>query len=130
MSGDNPNCGEDMNFMNAIEAHVRWKIRLEAYIDGTSQENLDSEVVCRDDQCLLGKWIYGTGGERYGQHPKFPGLKETHKQFHRCAGEVIRLVDTGDKEQARELLCKGEYAKFSHQIKAELARMSLEIDPD
>lgn len=120
-------CGE-LNFMAAIEAHVRWKVRLEAYISGTSQEQLDPEVVCRDDQCVLGKWIHGPGSARYGNHPKFPGLRDTHKEFHRCAGDVIRKVDTGDTDSARELLCKGDYAKYSHRIKSELARLSLELD--
>lgn len=127
MSGAPENCGE-LNFMNAIEAHVRWKVRLEAYINGTGEERLDPSVVCRDDQCVLGKWIYGAGGERYGEHPKFPGLRETHRAFHQSAGEVIRKVDSGDTEGARELLCRGEYAKYSHRIKSELARMSLELD--
>ncbi len=120
-------CGE-LNFMAAIEAHVRWKVRLETYISGTGDEQLDAEVVCRDDQCMLGKWIYGPGGEKFGSHPKFPGLRETHKEFHRCAGEVIRRADSGDTDAARELLCKGDYAKYSHRIKSELARLSLELD--
>lgn len=120
-------CG-DFNFMNAIEAHVRWKVRLEAYIGGTSDEQLDADVVCRDDQCMLGKWIYGPGGAKFGEHPKFPGLRDTHREFHRCAGDVIRKVDAGETDAARHLLCKGDYATYSHRIKSQLARMSLELD--
>lgn len=119
-----------LNFLEAIEAHVRWKVRLEEYISGISDEILDAEVVCRDDKCVLGKWIYGEGGANYGTHPKFIGIRETHKDFHRCAGQVIRFVDSGEIDQARDLLNKGEYAKCSHQIKAELARLSLELDAD
>jgi hypothetical protein len=117
----------DLNFLAAIEAHVRWKVRLEAYINGTGEEQLDADVVCRDELCMLGKWIYGPGGERFGDHPKFPTLRDTHKEFHRCAGQVIRFVDDGEKAKAMDLLNRGDYAKFSHQIKAELARMSLEL---
>jgi len=47
-----------LNFMSAIEAHVRWKARLDSYIQGTSNEELKVEIVCRDDVCPLGKWIY------------------------------------------------------------------------
>ena len=35
--------------MDAINAHVYWKIRLEKYVNGTSEENLDPEVICRDE---------------------------------------------------------------------------------
>ncbi len=60
--GKNTGDSGEFNFMNAIEAHVRWKVRLEAYINGTNEEELDADVVCRDDQCMLGQWIYGKGG--------------------------------------------------------------------
>ncbi|MGE0080350.1 MAG: CZB domain-containing protein [Thiohalomonadaceae bacterium] len=119
---------ETIDFFTAIEAHVRWKIRLEAYIAGTSDEKLDPEVVCRDDQCALGKWIHSTGGAQFGSHPKFPELREVHAQFHKSAGEVIRAVDRGDMETARESLVKGDYARYSQRVKAELARLALELD--
>ena len=45
--------------MEAINAHIHWKIRLEKYLDGTSEEKLDPKLVSRDDQCKLGKWIHG-----------------------------------------------------------------------
>jgi hypothetical protein len=125
-----PDPSEDLDFYMAIEAHVRWKIRLEAYINGTSEEKLDAEVVCRDDQCALGKWIYGTGGQHFGGHPKFPDLRATHAEFHKCAGDVIRAVDRGNAEQARDLLFKGDYAKYSQRVKAELARLALELQKE
>lgn len=118
----------ELNFMGAIEAHVRWKIRLEAYINGTSEEHLDADVVCRDDQCILGKWIYGGGGAKYGEHPMFPVLKQTHMHFHRAAGDVIRAVDAGDAEKARLMLNSGDYARYSHRVKSDLARLSLELE--
>ena len=120
----------ELNFMGAIEAHVRWKIRLEAYINGTSEEHLDPEVVCRDDQCALGKWIYGGGGAKYGNHPLFPVLKQTHTNFHRAAGDIVRTVDAGDKEKARTMLNSGEYARYSHRDKSDLARLSIDLESD
>jgi hypothetical protein len=118
---------DELDFYMAIEAHVRWKVRLESYINGTSEEQLNPDVVCRDDQCALGKWIYGPGGVRFGGHPKFPDLRDVHAQFHRCAGDVIRSVDRGDIDQARDLLLRGDYAKCSQRVKAELARLALEL---
>jgi hypothetical protein len=119
-----------LNFMEAIEAHVRWKVRLEAYINGTATEELDADLVCRDDKCALGKWIHGVGGTKYGGHPRFPGLREIHQAFHRCAGEVIRFADRNERDKALDLLNRGDYARFSHQIKAQLARLSLELSSE
>ena len=56
-----------LNFKTAVDAHMKWKVRLESYIGGTSTEQLKVEVVSRDDQCPLGKWIYDKGGEKFGR---------------------------------------------------------------
>lgn len=45
----------------AIAAHENWKTRLGAFITGTSTESFRPEVICCDDQCDLGKWIYQDG---------------------------------------------------------------------
>ena len=55
----------------AIDSHIKWKARLQAYIKGDSKEDLKVETVSRDDQCTLGHWINGIGGERFGQSPVF-----------------------------------------------------------
>jgi hypothetical protein len=120
----------DLNFMSAIEAHVGWKIRLQAYIDGTSEEKLDASVIEPDNNCVLGKWIHGSGGKRYGEHPLFEELKRIHASFHRCAADVVNKVDGGEKETALKVLTTGEYPKYSHQVKALLARLYIELESD
>ncbi len=116
----------ELDVISAIEAHVRWKIRLEAYISGTSDEALDADVVCKDNECALGKWIYGSGGEDFGHTEQFTELKSTHADFHRAAADIIRESDTGDKGSAIKMLNEGEYAKYSHRVKTMLARVWLE----
>jgi hypothetical protein len=49
----------EINISECIDAHMKWKGRLQNYVDGTSKEQLDPMIICRDDQCALGKWIYG-----------------------------------------------------------------------
>ncbi len=117
---------ESVDFYAAIQAHVLWRVRLEAYVEGTSTEKLNPSIVSRDDCCALGKWIYGAGGAHYGAHPRFPDLKEVHACFHKAAGEVIRCVDSGDNEKARKLLQQGEYTTCSHRVKTHLTKLGLE----
>ena len=47
------------SFADAMQAHIKWKNRLVNYVSGNSDEHLEVEKVCRDDQCPLGGWIYG-----------------------------------------------------------------------
>jgi hypothetical protein len=119
---------ESVDFYAAIQAHVLWRVRLEAYVEGTSNEELNPNTVGRDDCCALGKWIHGPGGMHYGTHPRFPDLKNAHACFHKAAGEVIRCVDSGDSEKARELLLRGKYTTCSHEVKSHLAKLGLETE--
>ena len=116
-----------IDFMAAIEAHVRWKVRLENYIDGTTTEKLDVEVVGMDNQCPLGKWIYGIGGDQYSANPLFQEIREIHTDFHKCSAGIMRQSDAGDKEGAAEALRRGEHFKLSQRIKAKLARLHVEL---
>lgn len=117
-----------LNFMTAIEAHIKWKSRLENYIQGTSSEDLKVETVCRDDQCPLGKWIYGTGGERFGSIDTFGEMKGQHALFHQCAGRVLETAQAGKKDEAMRLLQYGDYVRASEQVKRLLAKLYVRLN--
>lgn len=112
-----------LNFKSAVDAHMKWKSRLESYINGTSTEDLKVEVVCRDDQCVLGKWVYSQGGERFGFSETFVDMKEHHAHFHRTASEVLATAQAGQKEQALRQLHHGDYGRTSERVKMALARL-------
>ncbi len=117
-----------LNFMTAIEAHIKWKSRLETYIQGTSKEDLKVEVVCRDDQCPLGKWIYSVGGERFGTLDTFGDMKGQHALFHQCAGRILQTAQAGQKEEAMRLLQYGDYVRASEQVKRLLAKLYVRLN--
>ena len=112
-----------LNFKTAIDAHMKWKLRLDDYIKGASAETLEVAVVCRDDQCPLGKWIHDKGGEKFGYSETFFDIKAHHALFHRAAGDVLGTAQAGDKTQALKLLNSGDYVKASERVKMLLARM-------
>jgi len=109
-------------FYQAVEAHIKWKIRLQKHLDGTSQEKLNPDIICLDNQCTLGKWIYGEG-QQYKTMQGFEQLRSIHANFHKCASEVIRKTDDGNKPQAEELF-KNDYAFLSKDITRMLVKMN------
>ena len=117
-----------LNFMTAIEAHIKWKSRLESYIQGTSSEDLKVETVCRDDQCPLGKWIYSTGGQRFGSIDTFGEMKGQHALFHQCAGRILETAQAGKKDEAMRLLQYGDYVRASEQVKRLLAKLYVRLN--
>lgn len=122
-SGDRGTEVAGLDFKSAVDAHMKWKVRLESYINGTSNEVLDVDVVCRDDKCPLGKWIYTRGVSEFGYSETFFDMKAHHAHFHRCAGDVLRSAQTGEKEEALRLLHQGDYVRASERVKKLLAKL-------
>ena len=105
-----------LDFATAIQAHRNWKTRLAAYVANESDEKLDSRVICRDDQCALGKWINGPGADEFGHLPSFGELKVFHGQFHLVAGRIVQLHDDKRTQEAEDLLRHGDYSRYSVRV--------------
>ncbi len=116
-----------LNFMTAIDAHMRWKSRLESYIQGASNEAIDMDAICRDDACPLGKWIYSVGGERFGNTEAFVEMKAQHASFHRCACKVLEEAHAGHQDVALRMLQHGDYVRASERVKMMLAKLYVQI---
>ena len=84
-------------------------------------------MVCRDDQCPLGKWIYSTGGDRFGTIDTFGEMKGQHALFHQCAGRVLETAQSGKKEEAMRMLQYGDYVRTSEQVKRLLAKLYVRL---
>jgi hypothetical protein len=110
-----------LNFRAAIEAHMKWKSRLNEQIAGHGSEQIDVAMLSSDDKCILGQWIYNVGMKKYIAEPVFVLLHTSHASFHLSAGEVMTLVEQGQREQALLRISTGDYAKTSLQVVRQLA---------
>ena len=113
-----------MNFDDAVAAHIKWKVRLNQFIDGSSTEQLKSDTICKDNLCDLGKWIYGDGA-KFNKLAHYKDLVTKHANFHRCAADVVRKVEGGDKPGAKSLLV-GPFASASKDTVAAIMELKKE----
>ena len=123
VAGDTGTDLAGLDFRSAVDAHMKWKIQLEGCINGTSSTQWHVDAVCRDDQCILGKWIHNKGAEMFGFSETFSDLKAHHADFHRCAASVLAVAQSGDKAGALSQLHRGDYVLHSQSVKKLLARM-------
>jgi hypothetical protein len=117
----------DMNFLDAINAHIMWKLRLTSYIDGTSTETLDPNKIKKDDQCMLGKWIYNNKERMDKKTGTFEDVRIAHGYFHQTAAEIVQKMHEDDKERAVELL-NGKYATISYNLQKKIRKLAKECD--
>ncbi len=109
------------DFSGAIEAHRQWKVKLRQAI--SNQETLDPATICKDDQCALGKWIYGQGKSQCSSPKTYDKLKATHADFHRTAAAVAEKINAKKFDQASALIEPGSrFAEISNEVAAILAR--------
>lgn len=113
----------EVNLSEAVEAHVNWKLRLQAYLEGKSEEKLDPMIICRDDQCKLGKWIHGTAVNHFHGVEPFHQLRSDHAQFHYLAASVVLKVHANEHADAEAIL-KGDYQRISHKIVMALTELN------
>jgi len=99
------------SFADATQAHIKWKNRLVNYVSGKSDEHLEVEKVCRDDQCPLGGWIYGQA-QKHAHMREYKELKIAHAEFHQSVGEIVQCVHDNKQPEARQLL-GGTFSKTS-----------------
>lgn len=112
----------DINIADALIAHVSWKARLENYLNGNSAEELDPMVICRDDQCMLGKWIHGPALTYLNDNDGFFKLRKDHANFHFVAGNVVKKMQENDKTAAYALM-QNEYDRVSSEIVNDLMEL-------
>ncbi len=117
-----------MNFLDAINVHIAWKLRLEAYVDGNSQEHLDPDVISKDNRCELGKWIQNEAVQ-YRNSALYHQIKDKHAVFHKFAAEIVRLTDAGRSKEALKLL-HDEYSSISKEIKGLIIQLSREVNSE
>jgi hypothetical protein len=116
-----------LNISDAVTAHSAWKERLFHYVNGTSTEKLDENMICRDDACTLGKWIYGDAHSFLSEIPDYHRLKSAHAAFHIAAGDIVRAVNADSRQKAERLLIDGPFSEHSREVQLMLAKLYVRL---
>lgn len=112
-----------MDFDKAIKAHIQWKQKLTRCITESECE-FDEKIVCKDDVCDLGKWLYQQTAEQLVKDPIFIEIMDKHKRFHQIAGNIIERSKRDEKMDSEiELGSDSDYGKISNRLIALLMRM-------
>ncbi|MGQ9724104.1 MAG: methyl-accepting chemotaxis protein [Tepidimonas sp.] len=100
-----PSAVQGLDVDEIIDSHRQWKVKLRDAME--NHGTVDVETLRRDDCCTLGKWIYGSGQQRYGGKPRFAELIERHRHFHQVAADVGELINQRQFDRAEEAIAPG-----------------------
>ncbi len=109
-------------FEEAVHAPEQWKAMFARAIrDGGG--GLRVETVRRDDQCLLGQWLYGDAGRSVDNPAAFAMLRDVHAEFHKAAAGVLSLALAGNTRAAVRAMDPGDpYGQWSAILVVALMR--------
>ena len=105
-----------LNFRSVVDAHLSWRTRLADVINGKSNEKLEPAIVGADDQCRLGKWLKGPIKDQFANDPEFQTLLAEHARFHQIAGQVLQQAQSGQTQQAQQMLNDREFTGLSRTL--------------
>lgn len=111
-----------LNLRQVLDAHTAWKFRLQQVLDGNSTEEMEVAVISQDNQCVLGKWLYGEGKKLYSHLPEYASIRIAHADFHLCAGQVLMAHQDGDVVKASQILHL-QFRTASNKNQFELIRL-------
>ncbi|HKJ76589.1 MAG TPA: CZB domain-containing protein, partial [Gammaproteobacteria bacterium] len=92
--------GKGVDLSGAKSAHLAWKGRLRAYLDG--EGSLTREQAVSHEACAFGQWYYGEGLQHYGHLAQMQEIEEPHAQLHRLIRTIIEHREAGRDEKAEE----------------------------
>lgn len=99
----------------ALVAHGAWKVRLAQTIE-TGASEFSPEVVRKDNQCALGKWLYADVAPSL-QDDHYETVRQLHAEFHKAAAGVLSLALAGQKAEAQAAMFTGqEFGRASAKL--------------
>jgi methyl-accepting chemotaxis protein len=84
------------------KAHMDWVERLSAVISG--ELHISPADVIDHKDCDLGHWYFSAEGQTMVDHPGFAEAGTHHEAVHRLMGEIVGLVNQGDRDKALKLM--------------------------
>jgi len=102
-----------------IGAHGMWKQRLLKAIKSGESEWVP-EVVCQDNQCEFGKWLYSCSPDQKSS-PHYNNVKELHAEFHKSAANVLALaLEKKQAEAEKQISVGSDYANNTNALTKEM----------
>jgi len=108
----------------AKTAHLLWKIRVRAFLDGSA--TLSPEQAVSHHECAFGKWYDSLERATHDNYPKFHDIEKPHAELHALVKDIIRLQNEGKKIEAEAMY--NELDRVSSNILQTLDQVERDVE--
>lgn len=95
------------DFEQAKQAHLSWKTRVRAYLNGNNSV-LTREQACSHRECALGQWYYSERSSKYRHMTSFKNMEPPHEKLHLIIKEIVDAKERRDLQTAESLYSQVE----------------------
>lgn len=111
---------EQIHIKEAIDAHVRWKVGFQNFLDGNPAPGFDPRAKDIARTCELGVWLHGAANAHlYGRSTEavlaYHRLRADHEHFHHVAELVVEKLMEHNRDAAMHIM-QTQYAKASRKV--------------
>jgi len=110
----------------AKSAHLAWKARLRAFLDGNA--TLTEEQAVSHHHCVFGKWYYSEGLSKYGHIQELKNVEQPHEKLHQLIKQILQAKSSGNTSQAEGMYRQIE--PISAQIVNLLDQVEMRVNSD
>jgi len=115
-----------MDLNEAIQKHAQWKFRFREAL--LKNESMDANVIAKDNQCDVGKWLHSEAKSLYAQRPAYAECLARHAAFHAEAGKIATTINAHHKDEAERMLANGSpFSEASKAVSVALIELQNEI---
>ncbi len=118
-----------MTVADVIDAHMKWKLALQEYVDGDPLARFDLAATRHEERSLAGKWIHQHAARHLSAYGAFFTVRTKHAQCHLLANQVVDKVLQGNRAEA-DALMKERLFKMSHEVIYALVELDRQLESE
>lgn len=90
-----------LDLSKAKSAHLAWKAKLRSFLDG--KQSLTLQEAVSHKHCILGKWYYSEGLQKFGHIKAMQDVEAPHAEMHGLIKTIIELKEKGNNIEAEKV---------------------------
>lgn len=103
-----------MDIGQEITNHLEWIETIASLLSGEEVTQEYLQVITQHDKCALGQWLNSEASMKFKDLPEYEKLIESHKAFHKLAGNLITASQLNKEDEAIE--SQEQFVEMSQKV--------------
>jgi methyl-accepting chemotaxis protein len=103
-----------MDIKQEITNHLEWIETIASLLGGEEITQEDLQAITQHNKCALGQWLNSEASMKFKDLPEYEKLIESHKAFHKLAGNLITALQLN--KEAEVIESQEQFVEMSQKV--------------